>query len=57
MIGGALMSKSEASLLLVIVFVVLVVMLGWRRVVSAVLATMIALAFVGLFYVLSILSI
>jgi hypothetical protein len=55
--GGALMPGSEASFLLVIVFVVVVAMFGWRRVVSAVLAAVIALAVVGLFYVLSMLSI
>jgi hypothetical protein len=57
MIGGALMPGSEVSFLLVIVFVVVVSMFGWRRVVSAVLAAGIALAVVGLFYVLSMLSI
>ena len=51
------MSGSEPSLLLVIVFVVVVAVFGWRRVVSVVLAAVIALAVVGLFYVLSMLSV
>jgi hypothetical protein len=47
------MPGSDESLLVVILTAVLVSMIGWRRVVAAVLAAVVALAFVGLFYVLS----